>query len=297
MQLVEVFNSFILSRKLAGLSEKTIKSYRELVYPFVVYVGCSADYKFVLTEDSIQGYILELLEKDISKATLATYVRHVKVFLKWVSENYDVLFDYHKIKVPKSPKRRVKIYGDEEVAAIFNAIKAESDWLTLRNKSIIALMYDSGLRQNEVCTLQRDKLSFMHNCMTVYGKGAKERVVPIGRLTSKYLQDYLALCPYSSRNVFVNRRGDPLSCNAVKLLVRKLADILPFELSSHKLRHNFATNYCLDQYRKNGQVDIFRLMILMGHEDIETTKIYLHLAYEIIGTWDSISHLDHIIGE
>lgn len=133
--------------------------------------------------------------------------------------------------------------------------------------------------------------------MTVHGKGNKERIVPMGILTQKYLQKYLELCPYESKYFFVGSTGEPLSCNAVKLFVSRLADNLPFELSSHKLRHNFATNYCIDQYRQFSQVDIYHLMYLMGHEDIATTKRYLHIAYEIIASEGCISHLDMVMSK
>ena len=77
-------------------------------------------------------------------------------------------------------------------------------------------------------------------------------------------------------------------------MVTKLANQLQFELSSHKLRHNFATNYCIDQFTRNNQVDIYSLMYLMGHENIETTRRYLHFAMEIIASRETISHLDTI---
>jgi len=157
-------------------------------------------------------------------------------------------------------------------------------------------MYDSGLRQSEVCTLRKSRISFTDNRMIVHGKGDKERTVPLGKLTQRFMREYLALCPYDLDYVFVSRHGSALTCNAVKLFISKLARRLPFELSSHKLRHNFATNYCLDQYEKYGQIDIYRLMYLMGHEDIETTKRYLHFAYEIIASRGCISHLDGILG-
>ncbi len=144
-------------------------------------------------------------------------------------------------------------------------------------------------------TLQRAGISLTANRMTVRGKGDKDRTVPLGQLTRHFMLEYLSLCPYSDTAVFVNRRGQPLTCNAVKLFVSRLADTLPFELSSHKLRHNFATNYCLDQYRTHGQVDIYRLMYLMGHEDIETTRRYLHMANEILSSQGCISHLDGIM--
>lgn len=219
----------------------------------------------------------------------------MKIFLRWAENEYQAGYSTRTIKVPRSPKRNVRIYSDEEVRQIFSGIHAESEWLTLRNKCIVALMYDSGLRQSEVCTLLKSRISYSDNRMTVRGKGDKERTVPLGQLTRRFMQQYLSHCPYSSDAVFLNRRGQPLTCNAVKLFISRLADNLPFELSSHKLRHNFATNYCIDQYRTHGQVDIYRLMYLMGHEDIETTRRYLHMANEILSSQGCISHLDGIM--
>ncbi len=219
---------------------------------------------------------------------------YVRIFLRWAQNEYTASYDAKNIKVPKSPKREVRIYTESEINAIFSSITAESDWLVLRNKCIIALMYDSGLRQAEVCSLRRSKISYADNRMVVRGKGDKERTVPLGSLTAYFMKEYTESCPYSSDALFVNRHGEPLTGNAVKLMVSKLADKLPFELSSHKLRHNFATNYCIDQYEHNRQVDIYRLMYLMGHEDVETTGRYLHFAYEIIASRDSISHLDKL---
>ena len=70
---------------------------------------------------------------------------------------------------------------------------------------------------------------------------------------------------------------------------------LPFEFSSHKLRHNFATNYLLDQYERFGQMDIYQLMAIMGHEDISTTRRYLHEANGILAVRGCISHLDKVM--
>ena len=178
---------------------------------------------------------------------------------------------------------------------IFETIHAESEWIINRNKCIIALMYDSGLRQSEVCSLKTKWVQPKEGRLKVRGKGSKERTVPLGKLTAYYMKLYQEECPYNTDMLFVNRRGQELTCNAVKLLVNRLSKDLGFELSSHKLRHNFATNYCIDQYEKRGMVDIYKLMILMGHEDIETTKRYLHHANEIIGVNNHISHLDRIL--
>lgn len=293
MTLQKAFDEFILSRRLADLSPKTVSDYRDFLMPFVRSVG-SEMAVCELGQDKINHYIETLLNKPLSKSTRATYIRNLKVFLKWLQNEYPVQYDYKRVKVPRSPKKNVKIYSPDELHEIFEHIHAESEWLTLRNKCIVALMYDSGLRQSEVCSLERSKVLFFEKRMTVCGKGCKERIVPLGSLTARYMVDYLALCPFRSDKVFVNRYGNALTCNAVKLLISKISSQLPFEFSSHKLRHNFATNYCIDSYEERGQVDIYRLMILLGHEDIETTKRYLHHANEIIGAKGCISHLDKV---
>lgn len=293
MTVKETFDNFILSRELSNLSRKTILDYTQFVSPFVAFVGSEKDFS-TLTQEDINKYISNIVKRPLSSSTKATYIRHIKIYLKYCQEEYSVCYDAKKIKVPKSPKREVRIYTNDEVKQIFASVQAESEWIVARNKTIIALMYDSGLRQSEVCTLLHKNISFNGKLITVRGKGDKERVVPIGNLTLYYLEQYIALCPYRESNVFVTRQGGILTNNAVKLMISKIADKVPFSLSSHKLRHNFATNYCLNQYEKNGSVDVYRLMYLMGHEDIETTQRYLHFANEILASKNCISHLDNI---
>lgn len=294
MKTVEAYDNFINSRRLKDLSEKTITDYQQFLFPFIKALGEDRDFH-TLEQEDINNYIRRLLKKPLSKATKATYIRHIKVFLQWCENEYGSRYRAKQIKIPKSPKKSVKIYSESDIREIFSVIHAETPWLTYRNKCIIALMYDSGLRQSEVCTLLRSRISFTDNRITVHGKGDKERIVPIGQLTQRYMKLYMEACPYTSDTLFVSRRGEKMTCNAVKLFVTKLADKLPFELSSHKLRHNFATNYCIDQYDRNGHIDIYSLMYLMGHEELATTQRYLHFAMEIISARGAISHLDYII--
>ena len=293
MTLRQCFDGFILSRQLADLSPKTVIDYQQFIEPFLRSVSPELPLD-ELVQDKITSYVSGLLLRPLSKSTRATYIRHLKVFLKWVQGEFDVPYDYKRIKVPKSPKKNVRIYSPDELREIFSHIHAENDWLTIRNKCIVALMYDSGLRQSEVCSLRRCGVSFTERRMTVFGKGCKERIVPLGSLTARFMAEYLSLCPFQSDKVFVSRHGNDLTGNAVKLLISRISSQLPFEFSSHKLRHNFATNYCIDQYEEHGQVDIYKLMILLGHEDIETTRRYLHHANEIISSQNCISHLDKL---
>lgn len=294
MTIKESFDKFILSRRLADLSEKTISDYNQFVTPFIVQIGQERSFSS-LTQEDIDRYIETVIRRTISKSTKATYIRHVKIYLNWCSKEFEVSYDASKIKVPKTPKKEVRIYSNDEVALIFENISAETEWLTLRNKCIVALMYDSGLRQSEVCSIKLNNFSSDHTKLSVLGKGSKERLVPLGRLTIAFLKQYLALRPHETEYAFVTKHGDILTCNSIKLMISRLDEDLPFSISSHKLRHNFATNYCIDQFETKGNVDIYSLMYLLGHENIETTKRYLHFAMEIIATKNHVSHLDNIL--
>lgn len=290
--LSDALREFLLEKQLAGLSVETVKDYRNLVQPFIKFCGDIGVYE--LTDANIDAYISDVLSRPLARSTQITYIRNLKTFLKWSAGKYRVRYDYTRIHVPKSPKKNVRIYDESEIVKIFDTVHAESDWMTLRNKSLLALMLDSGIRQKEVCTLKRDLVSFERRYMVVQGKGDKERVVPLGLFSMELLKRYLEACPYQSKYIFVNRFGDMLTRNAVKILVGRLQKELPFDLSSHKLRHNFATNYCVDHYQEHGTMDAYKLMCLMGHEDMETTKRYLHHATEIIAAQEHLSHLDRI---
>ena len=293
MNLNAAFDSFLLSKRLQGCSEKTVLCYAQVVHPFIQRFG-NVEVN-TLTRSQYNEYIGVLVSGKYSRTTLSSYVRQLKVFLRWLENEYDINLETSKLKVPKAYKKMVHIYSDAEIEMIFDSISAESEWLTVRNCAMVALMLDSGLRQEEVATLQTADIFWQRYTLKVKGKGNKERVVPFGRFSRQYMVRYRALCPYSEDYFFVGRRGGMVTCDAVKHFIYKLGKKLPFEFSSHRLRHNFATNYCLNQYEKYGHIDIYRLMILMGHEDIETTRRYLHHANQIIASITAISHLDKVL--
>lgn len=295
--LLDTYEDFLRSRKLAGLSRKSIACYRDFLRPFLGFCGCNLPLES-LSYALITDYIDTIYSRDLSRSTIGTYITHLKVYLRWLEDFYGLDLRTNMIRVPKQHKKIVHIYTDTEILEIYKNIKTSVPWLTIRNKLIISLMLDSGLRQNEVCTLLTNNVTLVERKIKVIGKGSKERLVPIGELTVHFFKQYFLLCPYQdTKQVFVSRDGSPLTTNSVKLLMSKIAKKLPFEFSSHKLRHNFGTNYCLDQYDKYGQVDIYKLMIIMGHEDIETTRRYLHLANEIIVARSNISHMDRLFNE
>ena len=248
--------------------------------------------------DSLKTFLFpHICTRPISDGTKATYLRNAKVFLNWAcQEGYNQHIDVSRLRVPRMPKKVVRIYTPAEVKMIFDAVDSSgAPWMYVRNCAIILSMYDSGLRQEEVCTLERKCVSFEEHNMLIKGKGGKERYVPLGQTTEDAFRTYLDACPYGSDFFFLNRNGTPMTTNSVRLMVLRINRKLPFDLSSHKLRHNFGTNYCIDQMKIRGKVDIYSLMYIMGHEDIKTTQRYLHFATKILATRDHLSHLDLIL--
>lgn len=296
MTLQQALYDFLFQKRLAGLADKTITSYRESISLMVRFIGADTPMEKV-TYEIVTTYILALYKRPLSRATVSSYVRNIRIFLRWVYVEYELSFDPVKLKVPKSPKKNVHIYNDDEIRMIFDLVKTSIPWITKRNRAIIALMLDSGLRQSEVCTLDIRNIDRSRMTMKVTGKGAKDRIVPLGKFALTLLDDYLSACPYQNETyVFYDRRGNAVTKNAVRLFVNRLQKQLPFELSSHRLRHNFATNYCIDHIKHTGKSDVYDLSILMGHESLETTKKYEHFAHEMIAAENNISHLDICLG-
>ena len=230
-----------------------------------------------------------------SISTKSTYIRAVKIFLCWLEAQDYFHIGASGIRLPRPQKKVVSIYTNDEVRQIISSVRSNSEWQALRNRSIILLMLDSGARLNEICTLKSSNFHPEQHLMKVNGKGNKERIVPFGACTASIIRDYLEKCPYhGSENLFVNSDGGPLTRNAIRLVVEKISRHLPFELSAHRLRHNFATNYILDQYQKNGQIDVYRLKTVMGHSSIETTERYMHFALGYIASRENISHVDEV---
>lgn len=293
MTIQDTYNEFIFSKRAQGLTDKSIDSYNNMLHIFIDYFGPDRNID-TLDFKSIQQFAIDLRSRSLSKASVSTYMRNAKIFLRWVSDEYGLSFDPKKIKVPKSPKKNAHIYSDDEIQQIFDSIQSPVSWISARNCAMVALMLDCGIRQCELCGLQRSDVDFVNRHMKVYGKGDKERFVPIGSLALDLLDRYYALCPYQNDTVFVKKDGSPLSNNAVKLFTYRLQKKLGFKFSSHGLRHNFATHYILDNLEERHTSGVYDLSILMGHESIETTKRYEHIAHELIAVKSCNSHLDKV---
>lgn len=295
MTVSKAFERFIFKKKIKNLSPKTLQNYVDFVTPFLLYVGKDTDISCITT-DLVLEYVSTLYDRKLADATRATYIRHIKAFLRWLKDCYNISVAMSEIELPKTAKKFVHILSADDTKLLFSSVQCESDWLTKRNCAIIALMLGSGLRQNEVTTLRWENVHFEENYALVCGKGSKERCVPLGSTVCGFLEEYRQLCPFSCDFVFVGRRGNPITNNAIKQLVQKLKHETGIDFSSHKLRHNFATNFCKDSLEATGQCDAFTLQVLMGHENVKTTEKYMHYASSLVASKNAHSHLDSVFG-
>lgn len=302
MLFSEALNRFERDCQLRALKHNTISGYITAMHRFQSATGVT-DISQISVE-LVEEYILELHQQDLSKATVATYLRPLRAFFYYLERKKYLDPDLcigSSVKLPRAPIRKVDILTSDQLQQLFADIEP-NDPLSVRNALILALMLDSGLRRNEVITLQLKNLNMSANTIKVLGKGDKERIVPIGNFTLQLLQLYLDLTdkhklrttPEKQQYLLLDRYGDPITENAVKLMIHKKADQPVISFSAHKLRHNFATNYCLDEYNRNGNVDIYKLKAIMGHSELTTTMGYMHLTQELYATSSSISRLDYI---
>lgn len=287
-----MLKEFLKKKRLENLSEKSLQSYKSILGIFVTEVNCKSS---ALTIEQVNAFFENALTRKVSKATYATYCRNVKTFLKFGLENGFTTVDYTQIIVPKAPRRVVRLLSDDDIFTIFRTPTANDPVINVRNLCILALMLDSGLRQEEVCNLDIFDV-YINECYAIVrGKGSKERYVYLGLTTCRFLQVYLGFrknLNACTNAFFLTVHGERMTENAVRLFVTRHSKVTGIDFSSHKLRHNFATNYCIDNYMEKGNVDIYKLMHLMGHTNVKTTEIYLHCALDIYTAKEHDSHLD-----
>lgn len=252
---------FIKNCILKGLLPRSIQNYEEIVNRFIDYTG-DIDIS-MLSVEILNDYTMSLYNRKLSKASIGTYLRHLKVFFKFCEEKGYLNIKLSKeVKIPRQPKKLITIYSNDELQSIFDKVYIADNWIHVRNAFIISIMLDCGLRLSEVTNLKLGDINTQKNVVKVTGKGDKERLVPVGKFPLDLLYEYLDLisefCTIKSDDYLLIRDEDfkPITRNAIKLFLYKLSTQLPFDFSAHKLRHNFATNYFIDEYNRTGSFDI-----------------------------------------
>ena len=274
MILSDAIDEYLVEQSVRGNSRETIKDYLTKLRLFKDFTG-DVDVNSI-DLPLLRRYYLELASSRKNTVTIQTYVRSLRAFLNWLYNNEYISTDLcKKFKLPKARKNVIDVLTDDEIARIYSVYVGD-DLQSLRNRAIISLMLDAGLRLGEVVTSERSKLHLDERCLIVTGKGNKQRAVAFGNTTQQHLREYLEKCPKVAPlivKVSGKHAYEQVTHTTVKEIFRDLkvlADIP--RLHPHLLRHTFATRYL-----ENGG-NIYSLQLLLGHSSLEIVKNYLHLC-------------------
>jgi len=303
MTLQQALDSFILEQRLRGNTDKTISNYQWVLSRFcdwLVAQKISKAKHVTLTHAQQYQLYLDSKESDsiegakLTKRTVQTYMRHVRIFLRFCYHEGFIKQPIHeKLRLPKAERPMIEILTDAEVDAILATFSKSENGL--RNRAIVCLLLDCGLRISEVAKIKTADVNFEKGYMKVVGKGRKERIVPVGLKVRRLMLAYvhkrrIADDPDDDAYFFLNKLRKPLGKEAVKTLMTrlKIRAGIP-RLHAHLFRHTFATNFLVNQLG-----DIYELSRLLGHTETKTTEVYLNIAsyYMIIEKKRRKTYLD-----
>ena len=265
-----------------GLAPNTLAAYRRDLTLYAEWLATHHGRALDATsEPDLRAYAVARHEG--SKATSSN--RRLTVFkryFRWAVREHLLAADPTLRLAPaKQASRTVKTLSEAQVEALLGAPDTDTP-LGLRDRTMLELMYASGLRVSELVTLKTVHISLSDGALRVTGKGAKERLVPFGEVAHEWITRYLAearaliLKGQASDALFVTGRGGPMTRQMFWKLIKAhaLRGGVAVPLSPHTLRHAFATHLL------NHGADLRAVQMLLGHADISTTTIYTHVARE-----------------
>lgn len=259
------------------LSPKTVESYKCDFKKFKLFLNSrklklgSADYPI------IRQYLGYLHASGLSKKSIARHISTLKAFFKFAKKTHLISSDISTLlSGPKINRKLPSIYTQKNVNNLL--LDSEDNFLDLRNKAILELIYATGLRVSEVVGLDLSNVSLQEQQVRVIGKGSKERIVPFHSKCLDTLRGYLKernkKAKAGEKSFFISINGHSLSDSMVRKMLKKrlLKMGLPSYLTPHGLRHAFATHML-----ETG-ADLRTIQELLGHVDLSSTQVYTHLS-------------------
>ncbi len=264
-----------------GLSKNTIDNYTFDVEKLVLFltqkeISCSP---IQISEEIIQQFIYEMASQ-VNPRSQSRLISGLKSFF-----NYLIFEDYRNdtplelIEVPKTGRKLPDTLATDEIDALIHAIDLSTPEGE-RNKAMLETLYSCGLRVSELITLKLSDLFFEEGFIKITGKGNKQRFVPVGKTTIKLIALYvnqirvhLPVQKSFEDTLFLNRRGKQLTRAMIFTIIKDLALKINLNktISPHTFRHSFATHLL-----ENG-ADLRSIQLMLGHESITTTEVYMHL--------------------
>lgn len=287
--LIEATDAYLAFASLEkGLSDNTVVAYQQDIAQFAQFVGKKRgrrDWSEVKGGD-VSDWIYSLSDLDISNASLCRKLSALRMFVSFLLNEGRIEHSF--VELVSGPKLKRKAPDALTIAEMESLLEAP-DLTTpvgMRDRAIMELLYSSGLRVSELCGSLLQQIDIANGAIKVYGKGSKERVVPMG------FQAVIAVSGYiqqgrphlvkgnTGSGCFLSNRGTPISRKTVWALVKKYAQRAGIEkpIKPHGLRHSFATHLL------TGGADLRIIQELLGHADISTTQIYTSVESERVAT-------------
>lgn len=263
-----------------GLSSNTLEAYRRDLSKLQTFlVQQRAAMGTAIAPQQLAGFLSSLKDQSLSSASMARTISTLRGWFRFlVREGFLSVSPMQDLSVAHREVRLPKTLTMAEVTALLD-LPPLPTLEDQRDRTMLELMYASGLRVSELVSVELARLDLGMGCLRILGKGSKERMVPIGETAREALAQYVDhvrpgfLNRKSSRAIFVSRRGGPLTRQAFWKIVNRRAKragiVKP--ISPHMLRHSFATHLL------EGGADLRSVQAMLGHANIATTQIYTHV--------------------
>lgn len=277
----QILNDYLLMLSIErGRSQNTIESYRNDLLQFGAWLKDTDNNLNDIDQLMIHQY-KTFLGQQYKPATIARKTTALKGFMDYLSENDILTHTLHISDHSKKDNKLPNVLSQQQIDDMIAAVPTDS--LTgKRDAAILELMYATGVRVSELISLTLDRYYEEEQFIRVIGKGSKERLIPFGQCAKKRVAEYLearqAARVRPDPTLFLSNRQAPMTRQAIWKLIKKYAKAagIPFEVTPHTIRHTFATHLL-----ENG-VDLRAIQEMLGHADIATTQIYVHLAFKDI---------------
>jgi integrase/recombinase XerC len=262
-------------------STHTLRAYRNELTRFAEYLGPELRWKDI-DHVTIRGFLSHLHGCGLSKVSVARALAAVRSLYKWLAREGVVQQNPAKlVATPRLPKKLPRVPTTEEINGLLNSAMPESASFPERDRAIFELLYGCGLRNSELVGIELGDIDEANGVILVRGKGKKQRYVPLEGAAAEALQNYrgarqslLNAAGRSTRRLFINQRGGPLTTRSVGRIVKQIAVAkgLPPDIHPHTLRHAFGTHMLSEG------ADLRAIQELLGHERLSTTQKYTQLS-------------------
>lgn len=286
------------SREERGQSPLTVRNYAQALAEFQPTVNGRS--WWTLEQRDFRNYLYKLSrEQKLGPSSIRLRFAALRSFYQYALKMSRVKVNPVKgVPLPKLAKRLPVFMTEQQVVSLLEAPRrrwaaelmkmarsagekkrphfAWNEWQMWRDTSILETFYSSGMRLNELIQLDRATIDWANGCVRVMGKGRKERICPLGEPALQALRQYLDLCPFEVKPLFVSAQGKRLTGRMVQIFLKtylKLAG-LDYKLTPHKLRHTFATHLL-----EHG-ADLRSVQELLGHSQLTTTQIYTSVSVD-----------------